>query len=862
MNPFIKKSLLWLFGGLITLLLLAFILAAIFQDKIGKELIVEMNNQLKSELKVGDFELSLISSFPSAAVNLKDIELKDAFGKMLLEAKKVSFRFDLFSLFGSNIMVHSVELNNGKANILIDRKGRANYDILKVNESTEGNSNLKISLEEAGLYDMKIKYRDKQTKKAVSLNIEDLVASGQFYNEKFYVKSTLQAYSDYVELGKVRYLVGKEIAYDAKVFVNMTSGVYDLENVKLELENNVFKAGGIIEQIAKDETSIDLVVTSEEANLESLISILPRNYLKHFGDFKSKGLFKFNADFYGLISQTENPAIDVSVSLEDGKISSRRLENELKDVSFEASFTNGEDKNNQASLFKLSSFKGYFNRELIELDLEVKDLDDPMLDFHLDGVLPLASIYGLFNNEVVTEGKGEIEIKDLNLKGRYRNMLRKNRISRVDLSGQIEFDDAGLVVNREELIIDKGILTFKDNLLKMDNVKIEGAGTEIHLEGNFHNVLPVLFADSLNTQKAELEFVASLYAPKIDIERLIRITDVTVEKGAVKQVVYDSLKVANAQKRERVANYLKGTFDAKIDAFQFKKIQGTDFVGNLKFDQNEMDLKGAAKGMDGDFNLNGTLYFEEKPRLRSQLICNDVNIKEFFRQTENFGMKLLQSKNLEGIMEAKIALSAQWDEEGNYQDDKLRVLAALGVKNGELKGLKILEDFSDYVNVKDLRHVKFTNMQNWIEIRKSNIYMPAMFVQTNAMNLMVSGEHSFDNEIDYNIQINAGQVLANKFKKHNSKFKPIKAKKKGLFNMYFNIVGTMDDFEYKTARRQVKANFRLSEHRQREIKAALRKEFADIYLLDDAEIWRDIPDSDESVDEDEFIDWDNEVGGR
>ena len=147
-------------------------------------------------------------------------------------------------------------------------------------------------------------------------------------------------------------------------------------------------------------------------------------------------------------------------------------------------------------------------------------------------------------------------------------------------------------------------------------------------------------------------------------------------------------------------------------------------------------------------------------------------------------------------------------------------------------------------------------MQNYLEIRRGRIYIPVMFIQNNAMNLTLNGEHTFDHDMKYNMQVNAGQVLMTKFKKRNKKLDPIKAKKNGLFNLYFHVFGNVDDFDYKTDKRKVKDAFRRSERRKREIKAKLIKEFGDANLLDKDNkpiIIKEIPEFDEGDNGDEFI---------
>ena len=49
-------------------------------------------------------------------------------------------------------------------------------------------------------------------------------------------------------------------------------------------------------------------------------------------------------------------------------------------------------------------------------------------------------------------------------------------------------------------------MSLEDNQLLINDIKLEGAGTELILRGKAFNVIPVLFADSINSKNAELEF--------------------------------------------------------------------------------------------------------------------------------------------------------------------------------------------------------------------------------------------------------------------------------------------------------------------------------------------------------------------
>ncbi len=838
---FLKKLGIGIFLFIILIALISTIIATFFGNQVGNKLLTEINKNLKSELKIEEFDLSLISGFPNLSVNLRNVNLADANEGTLLEAENLAFRFGFFSLFGSNIKIKSVVAQHGALYIYTDKDGNANYDILKISDSAkeETSSDMGFSLKEAKLEDIEIIYIDERTQQETKLMAEDALFSGQFSSDRFAMQSVANVKTDFIDMDGLRFFAGKAVSYDANVDVDLEKGNYIFDNVEVDIESNVFRINGNIKG-TKEGSIYDLIVVTEDGNMESIIQLLPKEYLEYVGDIRSTGTFLFNTTVEGLLSKSSNPAIKMNFGLEDGVIKSPRLKNSFKDVSFKAGFSNGEDQNNKTSIFGIRDFKGYFNRELTEMKFTVGNLDDPRIDFNLDGTIPMASIYKFLGSESITDGDGEIEVKELKIKGKYEDMLSPNRISRVDASGQIEFDDASLTINKETLIVDRGDLVLKDNDLQVKQVKIEGAGSQLLLNGDFYNLIPVLFADSLNSKKAELEFDAKLDAISVDLDRLMTISELQVEKGDVEEEVYDSLVVAQNIERERLTNFLNGKFDIHIAKFNYNEIDAEDFDGSLTFENNEILMDGDVETMGGSMNLEGKAYVEEKPRMKSNIICKNIDVKEFFRQTENFGQDFITDEHLKGNLNAHITANSYWDEEGNFLDEKLRVFAGVSITDGELIRLKMLEDFSAFVKIKDLRHIKFTNMQNWFEVSKGKLNMPVMFIQSNALNMMLSGEHSFEHDIDYNIQVNAGQVLWNKFKLHDPKLRPHKAQKKGWFNLYYKIDGTLDDYDMRNSKREVQVDFIRSEHRKREVRKQLEKEFGKIKLIDNEPAdWRD-----------------------
>ena len=830
----------------------AALLTSLFEKPLGQRITKELNKQLTTELQVRDFDLALIRTFPNAAANFKGVRLMDKFGGALLEADELSFRFRLLSLFGDKLQLRSVVISDGGVQVVVDEKGRANYDVFVISpDEPDETEPVTVSLESARLRNIELNYSDRASRQDAAVLVQDATISGEFSSQRFALKSQAELTSRFVALGGMQLLVDKPISYDAIVDVDLEAGKYQLEKVLMNVAENVFRVDGVIESWESG-TYFDLFAKSEQGKLEGILALLPKEYSQKMGAFSSKGEFEFNAFAKGQYNDRQNPEIRAEFSLQDGQLTYPQLKQPLKDVRFSASFSNGEFRDNRSAVFRIEDFKAHFKRELIELKLEIADFDDPQIDFYLDGAVPMEALYGFMSNPSISGGSGEIEIEELRLKGAYQDMIDPNRIAGVQASGSLVFDDAAIAIPDEKLVLDRGALRLDGNRLTVENLRLEGAGSDLNFNGTAYNLLPVLLADSLNSQDAALVFEVSLSAQSLDIDRLMKFSALTEEVQQAPTPIVDSLRTEQIVQRERLTNLLKGSFNADFQRFNYGLIEGRNFVGKLDFDQSTMNINGRVAAMDGAFELDGTADFERQPKLKARLTAIGINASEFFRQSENFGQEVLQDKHLKGRLDAQMLIEAYWDEQGNFLFDELRVLASLSIKNGELLGLELLESFSTFVNIRDLRHIKFVDLQNYLEVRNQRIYLPAMFINSSALNLTISGEHSFDNEIDYYLKVNAGQVLADRFRRHDPSLQPKAARRGGWFNLHYRIAGNLDDYKIESSKRQVRADFERSEIRRREIQRALEREFGALkQRIEEPAEWRDVDGSPS-----EFLDFD------
>ncbi|BDS15080.1 AsmA-like C-terminal region-containing protein [Aureispira anguillae] len=863
-------------GSILTALIGLIIVAALFEKQIAEMVIGALNKQLKTELHVSEASLSLIWKFPQAAVYLNDAQIEGTGGQeeKLLDVGSISLQCSTLGLLMGNYNFTSIAINNGALFIYSDKKGNVNYDIFKPSEkaTTSESTDLNLSISNATLSNVAIHYVDEASSYDIKVKAKSAYFEGDFIidnvlNEnKHTMTSYAELYSEYITVGETTYMKGTDLAYDGAVDLDLAAEIYSFERIKLYIQGNEFKVNGSIAKAEKG-TEYNMVFDSENALLGSLLQLIPEQFAATLGQFQSNGKLSFDARINGIATKRNAPIIEVKFGLKDGRITHPNMEGSMKNVNFDVHFTNGNGIDDQTAKLNLIDFQAHLNNQPINLSWEMIGLENPTINMGLDGKIPLNAVYGFFG-EQVTEGNGWLDIAKLSLKGRLKDMISMYRIPRVQLDGLINFEQAYLLVNDIPATIESGQLSLENNTFNVSNVTLKTSESDAVLNGEFHNVLPVLLSDSLNSQNAKLTFQASLHAQKMDVDELLAIGSghSTEEIEAAPLAEQDSLTKETYESREHRTSFLKGSFITNIVNFKYGNVLAQNFNGEVEFNNSTMQLKGVkVDAMDGKFELNSKIHFEKEPRVELFLDCDNIDIQKFLEQLDNFGQEVLTADNLRGRLKSLIKVNLFLDSLGNFKHDDLFVVADVRVENGELINLKLLEGFSGFIKMRDLQHIVFTELTNQFKIEHGKFILPAMFIQSNALNLVVGGEYGFNHDLDFKLKINAGQVIANKFKKYNPNKTAIKARQKGLFNIYAHIYGNLyENYSYKIGPKHSK-RFLEAQLNQNlpALTNTLRAEFAKntnkeanqpiIAPLAQPKEWEDIPEYEGENTEEEYI---------
>jgi len=123
--------------------------------------------------------------------------------------------------------------------------------------------------------------------------------------------------------------------------------------------------------------------------------------------------------------------------------------------------------------------------------------------------------------------------------------------------------------------------------------------------------------------------------------------------------------------------------------------------------------------------------------------------------------------------------------------------------------------------------VRFSTIQNQIQLKDQVVSIPEMDIESNTLDLKISGTHSFQNEIDYHIQVLLSELISiNKYKEEDIEGIFTQDDGLGKTTLFLKMTGNANDPDIKYDAKEVRKKIAKDLKNERnEIKEAFKKEF-------------------------------------
>ncbi|WP_158798946.1 AsmA-like C-terminal region-containing protein [Pedobacter sp. L105] len=503
----VLKTLKWVGIFIVSILFLMFIIPLLFPGTISEQVKIFANKRLAGKLDYKKTHLTFFRHFPSLTVSVDELLLlgsKPFQQDTLLSAKEVSAGINLKNLiFGGEIKIDEIYVTDANANVYVNSKGQANYNVYisspsKTPKDTSGKGT-SIKLDLIKFRNWHIKYIDHTANVLVDAKGLNYTGQGGLSKDIFDLKTNLDIDKLDFSLDRIYYAQQKSIHADLITRINTNALTFVLRKNELKINDLPLKFTGFV-SILKDGYDLDIKAASEKTTIRDMISVLPPQYLEWSKDtkiegksdlfFSLKGQFSeprkvkpnFTARFLvkdGVISSNKAPVpmknLNIDLNIDAPSLDPEQLGLDLKKLSFDLG-----PKNNFLAVVKTkglsemtvnASIKGAVNLQTVDDALGLKDID-------MRGLMNAdVKANGIFNmdKKLFPKTDGYLNLKD----GWLKTKFYPNPITNINVTASVKntdgtFSSLGVTLNPfkfdfegNPVFINADLQNFEDMLYKV-----------------------------------------------------------------------------------------------------------------------------------------------------------------------------------------------------------------------------------------------------------------------------------------------------------------------------------------------------------------------------------------------------------
>jgi hypothetical protein len=811
----LRKGILYLFATFIGIVGLILLLACIYEEDVKKYVITELNKQLNTEVLIDtkDIDFSIIKNFPYASVDFRHLKAMDAVSskqkKTLFKAEAISFQFSLVDMFRKNYRIRKLVLDQVLLDIRIDKDGNDNYHFWKSSSDTTS-GNTAFALEKIEMRQIRVLYDDRKSGQNMDIAIHKADLSGQFSEKNYSLKSTGELFVESLGTDSINYLKKKNVQVDLLLDVNNVSSSYKFGLSKLKIEDLLIDLSGEILN-ASTAPVVNMALKGEDMNINSILSLIPKQYKKEIEQYKSTGDFYFNATIQGAYTDKQSPQIIADFGMRNATIKQVKENIMLDQVNLKGHYTNGDQKKIPSSL-TLIPFSARIRNERIQGEVSIMNFDNPSVHGKVKADFNLSELQQFVKVDTIERISGQVMI-DAVFKADHRN-AQTGLYKEVTTAGDLKIKGMNLHIKNNILRFSNinGDFKFNNNDLVVNEFSGNISQSDFELKGFFRNIVGYALKD-----KEDIDVEATLNSHNINLNELL------ANKAED--------KAGGSKYKLKFSEHINVNLNSEIEQLHFRKFEARDIKGIVKLKDKKLVVDPIAfSTMSGNITTSGVVDGSDTSRIIVTCFSdvNRINISQMFYQFENFGQSTITDKNIKGIATFKIRFGTELTPELDMNMDKLTSSIDLSIENGELNNVESMKSLSRFIDLKELENIRFATLKNQIEIRNQMIHIPKMEIRSSALDLTASGTHSFDNKINYRIKLALNDLLARKAraKKENDEFGEVADDGLGRMNLFLLMSGTVDKplirYDSKSAVQHVKQDLKAE---KQTVKSLLKDEF-------------------------------------
>jgi len=742
-------------------LTLALVLSGIFLGVwLGKERIIalfvqEANQYLRTPVRVGKIDLSLLDQFPRISITLHDVVVSGSLAQdtvPLARARRLYCAFNAWDLLLRRYRVRAVSVADAYVQVRLDAQGHPNYDVIRTGAETQGDGKsgkpFAFALENIKVKRAAVVYEDQSRQQRVTVQTPDLRATLKLINHHVIIQATGGAHVQAIRLGQDEYARDKQLTLDTKMVVDRHQRLLTIQPSELRIGQAAYGVKGTVGYGGA--TKIDLRFDGRHTDVQSIVALVPPRMAQRFRDYRSRGEVYFHGTVRGLLTSREDPKVDVLFGCRDAAFYYARYPEAAEHVYLAGTFDNGQEHSLRASSLVLSNVRGELHGRTFSGDLRYENFADPSVHVKIRADLDVGRVLHFYPLATVRGGSGSAKLA-FEFAGNLQQFRKQPTAAAIRSTGELTLQNVQLQLRdfTQPFTNLTGTFRLQQNDVTVPAITGRLGRSDFQVKGTGKNALGWLLLPK-QPLVAKADFTSSL----LDFDQLLRMRAPSKSGGRGKQVGAQANSYAFT-----VSPSLTLDVNTAVRRVRFRRFRGHNLRGLLRVHNqivSSPNLGIAAIG--GQATVRGFVDAREPKLLKVSTTtgCSQLPLDSLFYVFEDFGQKFITAKHLRGLLTASAESDLYFDRQLTPLTDRMEAEVRATVRNGELNNFQPLQKLSMIASREKLRHLRFAELTNSFYIQSRTVYLPEMEVRSNvraASLLRVTGTHTFDQQIDYHLSI-------------------------------------------------------------------------------------------------------------
>ncbi len=745
-KPLLKRiiKLLAIATAIVVLLFsLAFAYLYTHQDKIKSAITETLNGQLDTEVAVGSIAIDFFSKFPEVSVKFNSVRAQEAVEnpkQSLFLFNGIYVRFGIWDLIDGDYTIRKLSFDQGEVNLRVLKNGQNNWHFWKDGTGETDTETPSIALEDIEWNDARFRYIDEKLQLRILVDVEALRAKGNFADKQF--EALVNGKLVLNDLTYQDLDLADDVSVNGDVLVNTSAEHTALTITKITVGGIDLSGDGEVNQQNQRWN-----LSATDAAIREWLPLIPKAWRPGIDPSDIGG--KNTAEVSISITETATEVIATS-GLRDASLNLDEQHLQLRNGSATTTYRTVITKSKTRSSLQINGAKMQTRSGNIAFNLTIDDLLAPSVNMESRLDLQLEELMQITRPGLIAEAKGRVAGNFI-YKERFGSWddLRSQAFTHHTFSGKLEVSNGHLrFENSNMLLKDIGAeLEMRNRDLVIDRLFLREGDSEFLIDGWMYNALYL---------------GANRPVPTLDVRLQSEFIDLN-----------EVMKWQFPKRIEAEENYsadrnkpLAINFKAKLDVKHFSLIRFDGYNLQAKIWNDGLKIKGkdvSFSGLDG--SVKGDFAWSTETtgyRFWTKANMAGIDIHQLFMGFENFGQEWLLADNIYGFGTAQLETSMAFDKDLNFIPASFKLASDFAITDGRLVGYKPLLSLSDWVETKDLEDVRFDKLQNQITVADQVISIPQMEIKSNALDLLLLGRHSFDQQIDYSIRMALADVIKKK----------------------------------------------------------------------------------------------------